>query len=189
MEKKALVFLADGFEEVEAVTPIDYLRRAGIRVVMAAIGNKTAVTGSHGIPLTADTTLEALEKQGELSPDNWDCVILPGGMPGSKNLAACAPLGDFLKKMSGAGKTVAAICAAPAVVLAPLGILEGKRFTCYPGMEQGLTGGTWTEDKVAADGYLVTSRAAGTAAEFAFTLINKLAGSEQEKKLRASLLL
>jgi len=189
MERKALIFLADGFEEVEAVTPIDYLRRVGIRVVMAATGKNTVVMGSHGIPFTADTTLEIMEKQGELNPDGWDCVIIPGGMPGSKNLAACTPVGNFLKKISGKGKIIAAICAAPAVVLAPLGLLEGKRFTCYPGMEQGLTSGTWTEDKVVSDGALITSRAAGTAAEFAFAIIKILAGSDQEKKLRAALLL
>jgi len=189
MEKKALIFLADGFEEVEAVTPVDYLRRAGIKVVMAAIGKDTAVMGSHGISFTADTTLETMEKQGELAPDGWDCVIIPGGMLGSKNLAACAGVGTFLRKISGKGKIVAAICAAPAVVLAPLGLLEGKRFTCYPEMEKGLKSGTWTEDKVVSDGNIITSRAAGTAAEFAFAIIRILAGGDQEKKLRAALLL
>jgi protein deglycase len=189
MDKKALIFLADGFEEVEAVTPVDYLRRANIKVVMAATGKNADVMGSHGINFTADTTLETMEKQGELNPGGWDCVIIPGGMLGSKNLAACAPVGNFLKKMAGAGKMIAAICAAPAVVLAPLGLLEGKRFTCYPGMEEGLTSGTWTEDKVVIDGALITSRAAGTAAEFAFALIRILAGDEQENKLRAALLL
>jgi 4-methyl-5(b-hydroxyethyl)-thiazole monophosphate biosynthesis len=189
MDKKALIFLADGFEEVEAVTPVDYLRRANIKVVMAAIGKDTSVMGSHGINFTADTTLETMEKQGELNPSGWDCVIIPGGMLGSKNLAACAPVGNFLKKMAGAGKMIAAICAAPAVVLAPLGLLEGKRFTCYPEMEQGLKSGTWTEDKVVIDGALITSRAAGTAAEFAFAIIRILAGDDQENKLRAALLL
>jgi len=189
MEKKALIFLADGFEEVEAVTPVDYLRRANIKVVMAAIGQNTDVMGSHGICFAADTTLEKMEKQGELNPGGWDCVIIPGGMLGSKNLAACVAVGNFLKKMAGAGKKIAAICAAPAVVLAPLGLLEGKRFTCYPGMEEGLTSGTWTEDSVAIDGALITSRAAGTAAEFAFALIRILMGDDQENKLRAALLL
>jgi len=189
MDKKALIFLADGFEEVEAVTPVDYLRRAGIKVVMAATGKNADVMGSHGINFTADTTLETMEKQGELNPSGWDCVIIPGGMLGSKNIAACAPVGNFLKKIAGSGKMIAAICAAPAVVLAPLGLLEGKRFTCYPEMEQGLTCGTWTEDKVVIDGALITSRAAGTAAEFAFAIIRTLAGDGQENKLRAALLL
>jgi protein deglycase len=189
MDKKTLIILADGFEEVEAVTPVDYLRRAGIKVVMAAIGKNTAVMGSHSISFTADTTLETMKKQGELNPDGWDCVIIPGGMPGSKNLAACTLVGDFLKKISGKGKMIAAICAAPAVVLAPLGLLEGKRFTCYPGMEQGLTSGIWTEDKVVSDGALITSRSAGTAAEFTFALIRILAGGDQENKLRAALIL
>ena len=189
MGKRALIFLADGFEEVEAVTPIDYLRRASIKVVMAAIGKNAAVMGSHGISFTADTTLEAMEEQGELNPSGWDCVILPGGMLGSKNLAACPPVGKFLKEINGKGKMIAAICAAPAVVLAPLGLLEGKRFTCYPEMEQGLISGIWTEDKVVIDGALITSRAAGTAAEFAFAIIRMLAGGDQEKKLRDAVLL
>jgi 4-methyl-5(b-hydroxyethyl)-thiazole monophosphate biosynthesis len=189
MDKKALIFLADGFEEVEAVTLVDYLRRASIKVVMAAIGNHADVMGSHGINFIADTTLETMEKQGELNPDGWDCVIIPGGMLGSKNIAACAPVGNFLKNMAGAKKMIGAICAAPAVVLAPLGLLEGKRFTCYPEMEKRIKNGTWTEDEVVIDGTLVTSRAAGTAAEFAFALIKILAGNDQEKKLRAALLL
>jgi 4-methyl-5(b-hydroxyethyl)-thiazole monophosphate biosynthesis len=189
MEKKAIIFLADGFEEVEAVTPIDYLRRANITVVMAAIGKETAVTGSHGIPLTADTAIDALQKSGDLDPAKWDCVFIPGGMPGSKNLAACEPVGSFLKKMAEAGKIVGAICAAPAVVLAPLGLLEGKRFTCYPGMEQNVTGAIHTEAMAVTDGNLVTSRAAGTTAEFAFALIELLAGGEQVEKVRAALMI
>jgi len=189
MEKSALVFLADGFEEVEAVTPIDYLRRAGVRVVLAAIGAETAVTGSHGIVLNADTTIAALEKSGKLAPDAWDGVFIPGGMPGASNLAACTPVCNFFRQMAATGKVIAALCAAPAVFLAPLGLLEGKRFTCYPGMEQGLTSGTWTEKKAVVDGNLITSRAPGTAVDFALALVEKLAGSEAAEKLVASALL
>ena len=189
MEKKVLVFLANGFEEVEAVTPIDYLRRAGVRVVLAAIGPETAVTGARGIVLKADTTIGALETPETLSPDGWDAVFVPGGMPGASNLAACAPAGNFFRAMAKAGKITAAICASPAVFLAPLGLLEGKRFTCYPGMEKGLTGGTWTEEKVVSDGNLITSRAPGTAVDFALALVEKLAGGGEAKKLRAAALL
>ncbi|MDR2701916.1 MAG: DJ-1/PfpI family protein [Spirochaetaceae bacterium] len=187
MGKKALVFLADGFEEVEAVTPIDYLRRSGVEVVIAAIGQSLSVKGSHGIALTADTTIAALNETETLNPADWDCVFVPGGMPGSSNLAACVPVGNFFREMAKAGKTIAAICAAPVVFLAPLGLLEGRKFTCYPGMEQGLTG--CTEDRVVIDGNLITSRAAGTAAEFALALIEKLAGGDAAKKLKAATLL
>jgi 4-methyl-5(b-hydroxyethyl)-thiazole monophosphate biosynthesis len=190
MGKKALVFLADGFEEVEAVTPIDYLRRSGVEVVIAAIGQSLSVKGSHGIALTADTTIAALNP---LNPAGWDCVFVPGGMPGASNLAACVPAGNFFREMAKAGKIIAAICASPAVFLAPLGLLEGKKFTCYPGMEQrpeggAIPGGKWLEERVVIDGNLITSRAAGTAAEFALALVERLAGSDEAKKLKAATL-
>jgi len=189
MGKSALVFLANGFEEVEAVTPIDYLRRADVRVIVAAIGAETAVTGARGIVINADTTIADLEKAGEFVPDRWDGVFVPGGMLGATNLAACAPVGKFFQEMSAKGKIVAAICAAPALFLAPLGLLEGKRFTCYPDMEKRLKGGTWTEERVVIDGNLITSRAPGTAVDFALALVEKLAGSDAAKKLSASALL
>jgi 4-methyl-5(b-hydroxyethyl)-thiazole monophosphate biosynthesis len=189
MGKKVLVFLAQGFEEVEAVTPIDYLRRAGIELVLAAIGTDKTVTGSHGIALKADTTIGELEKAGSLAPAQWDGVLVPGGLPGATNLAACKPAGAFYQAMAAAGKITAAICASPAVFLAPLGLLEGKRYTCYPGAESQVQGGTWLEDRVVIDGSLITSRAPGTAAEFALTLIDKLAGPDAAAKIAAAALL
>jgi len=189
MEKSVLVFLANGFEEVEAVTPIDYLRRVGVRVIVAAIGAETAVTGARGIGLNADTTIEALEKAGELAPGRWDGVFVPGGMLGASNLASCAPAGKFFREMAAAGKIVAAICASPALFLAPLGLLEGKRFTCYPDMEQRVKGGTWSQERVVIDGNLITSRAPGTAVDFALALVEKLAGAGEVKKLSASAML
>ncbi|GHV85262.1 DJ-1 family protein [Spirochaetia bacterium] len=183
MGKKALVFLAAGFEEVEAVTPIDYLRRAGIAVTIAAVGQDRLVKGVHGIVFTADTTIGELEKSGGLSAAAWDAVFVPGGMPGASNLAACAPAGNFYKAMAAAGKVSAAICASPAVFLAPLGILEGKWFTCYPGMEKQVSSGTWTSGRVVVDGNLITSRGPGTAADFALALIEKLLGPAEAEKL------
>ena len=189
MGKKVLAFLADGFEEVEAVTPIDYLRRAGVAVTVAAIKAEKAVQGAHGITLAADTTIAELEQAGQLNNASWDGVFVPGGMPGASNLAACAPAGNFFKEMAGAGKITAAICASPAVFLAPLGILEGKKFTCYPGMEKNVTGGNWQADNVVVDGTLVTSRGPGTAAGFALALIELCAGKEAAKTLGESALL
>ena len=189
MGKKVLAFLADGFEEVEAITPIDYLRRAGIEVTVAAIGKEKAVTGSHKIKIEADTTIAALAQAGQLNAASWDGTFVPGGMPGSSNLAACAEAGGFFKEMAAAGKLIAAICAAPAVFLAPLGLLKGKKFTCYPGKEKEVNGGIWLTDKAVTDGNLVTSRGAGTAAIFALAIIEMLAGKDAAKSVSEAVLL
>jgi 4-methyl-5(b-hydroxyethyl)-thiazole monophosphate biosynthesis len=189
MAKKVIVLLADGFEEVEAVSPIDYLRRAGLDLTTAAVGKSKLVTGSHGIPLSADALLSELADQGA-----WDAVVLPGGMPGASNLAASALTTKFLKEMAAAGKTVAAICASPALVLAPLGLLAGRAFTCFPGMEKQVDpslnpGGRWSEDRVVIDGNIVTSRGAGTAGIFATSLIGLLLGKAEGEKIAQTVLL
>jgi 4-methyl-5(b-hydroxyethyl)-thiazole monophosphate biosynthesis len=189
MPKKVIVLLAKGFEEVEAVTPIDYLRRAGVEVTTAAIGAGRTVTGSHGIPVAADAALADLAKAGKAAASAWDAVLIPGGLPGAANLAASRETGALLKEMAAAGKTVAAICASPAMVLAPLGILKGKRFTCYPGLEEKVSGAHWSEDKVVIDGNIITSRGAGTAAAFAIAVIGKLLSEAEGKKIAASVLL
>jgi 4-methyl-5(b-hydroxyethyl)-thiazole monophosphate biosynthesis len=185
MPKKVVVLLADGFEEVEAVTPIDYLRRAGLEVTVAAVGRSPAVAGAHGIEVKADAVL------GELAgPDRaWDAVLLPGGMPGAANLAASKETGALLKDMAAAGKWVCAICASPAVVLGPLGLLAGRRFTCYPGMENKAGGGRWTGDPVAVDGNFITSRGAGTAARWAVEIIGRLLSPAEGEKVARSVLL
>jgi 4-methyl-5(b-hydroxyethyl)-thiazole monophosphate biosynthesis len=182
MPKKVVVLLAEGFEEVEAVTPIDYLRRAGLDVRVAAIGKGPAVTGSHGITVKADAVL------GEAGA-GWDAALLPGGMPGAANLAASKETGALLKDMAAAGKWVCAICASPAVVLGPLGLLAGRRFTCYPGMERAVSGGVWTEDPVAVDGNFITSRGAGTAARWAVEIIGRLLSPADGEKVARSVLL
>ncbi|MHC6203426.1 DJ-1 family glyoxalase III [Breznakiellaceae bacterium SP9] len=191
--KKALVFLAEGFEEVEALTPVDYLRRAGIEVQTAAVGKTSGlVTGAHGISVKTDATLEGLIADDLLTQEGWAAVLLPGGMPGSSNLAACAELGDFLIAMAAAGKLVAAICAAPAVVLAPLGLLKGKRFTCYPGMEDNVppsSGAQWSSDPVVRDGRIITSRAAGTAGLWAAAIVEALEGQKAAADLLKAVLL
>jgi 4-methyl-5(b-hydroxyethyl)-thiazole monophosphate biosynthesis len=201
MPKRVIVLLAEGFEEVEAITPIDYLRRAGIEVTTAAIdtsgaaiGVSRTVIGSHGIPVTADTVLADLTKAGKTAAAAWDAVLIPGGMPGAANLAASKETGALLKEMAAAGKTVAAICASPAVVLAPLGILAGRRFTCYPGMEKAVGGAHWSADKVVIDtgdagGSIITSRGAGTAAAFAIAVISTLLNEAEGKRIAASVLL
>ena len=189
MAKRVIVLLAEGFEEVEAVTPIDYLRRAGVELTTAAIGKNPAVKGSHGIQITADTTMESLLKEGKPDVSGWDGVVVPGGLPGSDNLAASTETQGFLKEMGGAGRIICAICAAPARVLAPLGLLEGKKFTCYPGEEKKVSGGEWKQERVVVDGNIITSRGAGTAGEFACAIIDMLAGPGEGKKIAEKALL
>ena len=185
--KKAVVILADGFEDVEAITPIDYLKRAGIEVTTVSIpGNKqheslTVTSRWGGISLITDTTLPESR--------DWDAVILPGGMPGAANLAASKETSHLIKEMAAAGKLVCAICASPVVVLSPLGLLNGKKFTCYPGMENKAPEGQWLDSNVVVDGNIITSRAAGTAGLFAITIIEKLLDSATAKKIAESVLL
>jgi len=188
MAKNAIVLLAEGFEEVEAVTPIDYLRRAGITVTIAAVGGNLSVKGARGITVNVDALLRDIIKQGGTAA--FDVVVIPGGMPGATNIAASKEAGALITEMASAGKLVCAICAAPAVVLAPLGLLSGKKFTCYPGMEEKVQGGKWTDERVAIDGNIITSRSAGTAGEFAVAIIERLLSqAEGDKIARAVLLL
>jgi len=187
MAKKAIVLLADGFEDVEAVTPVDYLRRAGIEVTTVSISESLTVTSKWGgIKIIAGAVLAEIVKQGTGA---WDAIIAPGGMPGSANLAASKETGALLKKMATDGKLVCAICAAPALVLAPLGLLNGKKFTCYPGMEEKVTNGKWSDDRVVTDGNIITSRGAGTAGVFATAIIEKLLDKTAAQKIADAVLL
>jgi 4-methyl-5(b-hydroxyethyl)-thiazole monophosphate biosynthesis len=195
--KKVLVFLADGFEEVEALTPVDYLRRAGIEVATVSITIEKTVQGAHKIPVIADSTI--FEIDDEAAAANADALVIPGGLPGSSNLAACAKLSALIKKYDAAGKLIAAICAAPALVLAPLGVLDGRRFTCYPGMEADVTrcgaGDGCPEWTSAADSggvvvsdNIITSRGAGLAAVFSFKIIEKLLDKAASDKIKEAVL-
>jgi 4-methyl-5(b-hydroxyethyl)-thiazole monophosphate biosynthesis len=184
MAKQALVFLADGFEEVEAITPIDYLRRAGVEVTTCGVGG-LMVRGSHGITVRADAGLA----DRPFRAADWDAVLLPGGIPGAPNLAASERVGATLEEAASAGKLVCAICASPAVVLAPLGLLKGRRFTCYPGMEAAVADALWSGDRVVVDGNLITSRGAGTAADWALAVIAALLDERAAADLAAKALL
>jgi len=185
--KKAVVLLAEGFEEVEAITPIDYLRRAGIEVTTAAVGASLDVRGSHGIVVRADALLTEAMAAGGVNA--VDAVALPGGMPGAANLAASAEVTALIRGAAEAGAWICAICASPAVVLAPLGFLDGLRFTCYPGMEDRVTGGIWSGERVVVDGRVITSRGAGTAGEFAAAIIGQLVGEAAAEKVARGVLL
>jgi len=178
--KKVAVLLAEGFEEVEAVSPIDFLRRAGVEVLTAGIAS-SRVKGSHSITIDADMRIEEL-------PADLDGVILPGGTIGANNLAKSRTVAELVKRMYGEGQLVAAICASPAKVLAPTGILHGKRATCYPGLESELVGSDFRSDRVVRDGNIITSRGAGTAGVFAIELVRYLAGEEAASRVQVAVL-
>jgi 4-methyl-5(b-hydroxyethyl)-thiazole monophosphate biosynthesis len=182
--KKALVFLAEGFEEVEAITPIDYLRRAGIEVTVCGV-EAEEVSGSHGIRVRADTSLANLGKNAEA----FDALICPGGGPGSQRLYESGEVGRILKEGANSGKIVAAICAAPAVVFFPLGLLEGRNWTCYPGMEERTDKAGWLAERVVQDGTLITSRGAGTADLFAKALIAAILDKGKSDEIASSVLM
>ena len=160
-------FLAGGFEEIEAIAPIDILRRAELDVTVVGIGG-LAVVGSHGIAVGADIT------DSEVGlPDDIEAVILPGGMPGTLNLGKHEGLCELLKKHYEAEKMIAAICAAPSV-FGQLGFLNGRIATCYPGFESKLEGAIILSTKVAVDGNVTTSKGLGTAIDFSLKLIEQL---------------
>jgi protein deglycase len=179
--KKACVLLAEGFEEVEAITPMDYLRRAGIEVTVFGVGG-LKITGAHGIVMSADATLGR-------GAAIFDAIVVPGGMPGARNIADSAEAVDLIKRHAASGALVAAICAAPAVVLhRACGLLRGRRFTGYPGTERQVDGGIFVPERVVIDGKLFTSRAAGTAGEFTFAIIAELLGETEAKKIAEGVL-
>jgi len=177
--KKALVILTDGVEEVEAITVIDLLRRADIEVTTTSISGEK-VTGSHNIIIHADSQID------EVKDFDFDIVILPGG-PGTRNLRESETVIDFVKNQNLSGKYVAAICAGP-TVLNKAGILSGKSITSYPSEENSFTDSNYFYKNVVVDGNIITSRAAGTALDFAIKLIEILAGKEKADEVADKIL-
>lgn len=181
---KTYVILADGFEEVEALTVVDLLRRAGVEVEMVSINKTDAVRGAHGIEVAADSVINP-EKMSDA-----EMIVLPGGMPGASNLIDCAEVAEAVMAQNKAGRKIAAICAAPAVVLAPLGVLEGRNATCYPGFEGGIEagGGRYMNQRVVKDGNLITSNGPSSATQFALTIIEALKGQDKADEIAAQIL-
>lgn len=179
---KAIVFLAEGFEEMEALGTVDILRRGGIGVITVSITDDKTVKGAHGISITADATISSMDL------GSADALILPGGMPGSSNLDASDVVKDAIMKQYKAGRIVAAICAAP-MVLGGLGILEGRKVTCYPGFEEKLCGAQATGRDVEIDGNVITGRGPGLVMKFALALVEALKGDAAAKEVAAGLLL
>ena len=174
--EKAYVFLADGFEEIEGLTVVDILRRAGADTQTVSVMGRKEITGSHRITLQADPVFE------ETSFEDGTLFVLPGGMPGTKHLGAHEGLTSLLKKAAAEGKRVAAICAAPSV-LGDLGLLEGKHAACYPGFEDRLKGAQVEFTPVVTDGNITTSRGMGIAIPFALSLAAQLTGAEKAEEL------
>src|SRR3989338_5801356 len=176
---KVLVPLAQGCEEIEAVTVIDILRRAGITVVGAGLDNQP-VRASRGVVLVPDTTLDAVLN------DDFDMIVLPGGQPGTDHLKADARVIKLVRQMAQQGKYVAAICAAPSV-LASAGLLDGKRATSYPTCLDDFPNIDVQTSAVVEDGNLITSRGPGTAMDFALTLVERLVGKAKRREVEAGL--
>ena len=175
------VHLADGFEEIEAVTIIDVLRRAGLNVITVSVTGNRMVKGSHNIAIKADFLLEEVDySKGEM-------IILPGGMPGSKNLNEHEGLRSQIIDYQKCGKYLAAICAAP-IVFGNLGILQGKKVVCYPGYESHLVGAEVLSNPYIVDNNIITGRGVGAALQFSLEIVRILKGEESAIQLRKAML-
>ncbi len=177
MKTRVLCLLADGFEEIEMITPVDLLRRAGIEVVVASLQRKTAI-GRSGIRVEADVSLVSLDTA------KFDLLLIPGG-PGVANLRKDGRAATLAREFAAAGKPVAAICAAP-LVLMDAGLLDGKRFTAHQSVRETLPGAL--DERVVEDGILITSRGAGTAMDFGLALVARLAGQNAADQVAADIM-
>lgn len=176
------LLLADGFEETEALGTLDVLRRAGMQVSTVSINPTNTVTGAHGVTVVADTILAP-----ETQAPEW--IILPGGLPGATNLAECAGVNEMLHRQMRQQGYIAAICASPAVVLTPLGILDEKKATCYPGFETGNV--KWVTDgsHVVKDGNVITAAGPGYTFDFALAIVAEAMGADKAAEVAAGMLL
>ncbi len=177
MEKKAAVLLAPGFEEIEALTPVDVLRRAGVTVSMISITGEKNVTGAHNITIICDRLLE------EIAPEDIDLVILPGGVPGTNNLMAHPGVSKLLIDLNQRKQWIAAICAAPKII-GELGFLENRKATCFPGFEHHLKGAHFYPCSAITDGHIITGRGIGAAMEFSLEIVAQLFSSEKATEMR-----
>lgn len=181
--KESFLFLADGFEEVEALTPVDVLRRAGVPVKTVSISASLRVTGAHGVQVTADTLYD-----NTLFTDcEW--LILPGGMPGATNLHDFAPLLGLLERQAKSKKgRIAAICASPAVVLGAEGLLKGRKATCYPGFEGKMIGAEYVDTPVVSDDKFVLGNGPASALPWAIEILRRTVGEEKADAVAAGML-
>jgi protein deglycase len=208
MKKRALILLADGFEEIEAVTCLDLLRRAGIQTEAVSIGENNLISSSHKVKIQADIKISEIKTCLPAGPPRRagrpayatgaqvvgtglpDAVILPGGMPGAENLAGSKEAMDLIKRCFNEDKVIAAICASPAIVLSKIGILDDRKATCYPGFEDKFKDSTTFIDKeVVVDENIITSQGPGTAGLFALEIIKRLKGEETAETVRKNTLI
>ena len=168
---KIAIFLANGFEEIEGLTVVDICRRCGLTIDMVSITEEKQVMGSHKIPVTADMTLS------QVNFEEYDCLVLPGGGQGTKNLEAFEPLMKQIDAFVNEGKAVAAICAAPSI-LGHRGHLNGKNAICFPGLEEQLTGATIVEQGAVRDGQIITGRGMGASVDFGLAIVEFFKGKE-----------
>ena len=180
MSKQVCVFLADGFEEIEGLTVVDLLRRAGIAVTTVSISESYTVHGAHGIDVQADKLFD------EVTYDDKDMAVLPGGMPGTLNLGAHSGVKAVLEQFYDKKRWIAAICAAPSV-LGKYGMLQGRKATSYPGFEEALNCAEYVCDAVAVDEFIVTSRGMGTAIDFAIEIVRYFMDDDTVEKIKKAL--
>ncbi len=178
---KVFVFLAEGFEEIEAVGTIDVLRRGELEVITVSITGKNVVTGAHKISVVADKLFE------ETDFSSGQMLVLPGGMPGASNLNAHKGLKSLIEQYHAENKKIAAICAAP-LVLGGLDLLQGKNATAYPGFENTLRGANFVKDKVVQDGNIITGRGPGLVFDFGLAIIAELQGPQKADEVAAGML-
>lgn len=183
MAKTALVAIAEGSEEIEAVTIIDVLRRAGVEVTVASVG-ASQITGAHGIVITADCSIDSCVDS------TWDLIALPGGIPGAEHLAESQALETLLRVQAGRGALYGAICAAPALVLGSKGLLQGRTVTGHPMFQQNMDAKELnSESRVVVDGNCITSQGPGTALDFALELVEQLCGLVKREEVSAPMVL
>ena len=178
----ALIAVADGVEDLEAVTLIDVLRRAEVKVLVASIETRRMITLAHGTRLTAEAMLLDVLAQ------DFDLIVLPGGMPGAQRLAEHEPLAERVREQAADGKLFAAICASPALALQSYGVLRQRRMTCYPSFSDRLSGCTFVDQPVVVDGNCITSQGPGTALAFALTLVEQLCGKAKRNEVAKAML-
>ena len=179
--KQVSVFLANGFEEIEGLTVVDLLRRAGVEVTTVSVTGEKTIHGAHGIDVQADKLFE------EMNYDGQDMLVLPGGMPGTLNLGAHEGLEKLLRQFHNSERYLAAICAAPSV-FGKHGFLKGRRATSYPGFEEQLVGAECVTDAVVVDEFVITSRGMGTAIPFSLALIEILTSAEKANEIGKSII-
>lgn len=173
------LFLAEGFEEIEALTPVDILRRAGLELKTVAVGESKIVKGAHGIEVVADIT------ESEIKNEIPEAIILPGGMPGTTNLEQSEVVIDTLMRAMINGSLICAICAAPSI-LGIMGCLKNKKATCFPGFEEYLDGATVVDERIVRDENIITAKGMGCAAEFALCIVEALTSKEKADEVALS---